>query len=229
MSLNIDLVGHRFGQLLVTEKVGLVNGRTFWRLSCECGKTVERETGALRRKRRPPQSCGCRRLIGNLGRRWKHGHAKRARQPASPTYMAWSSMIARCSKPGLKSYKYYGERGITVCERWHDFANFLEDMGERPEGKSIDRVDVNGNYEPRNCRWATAREQGTNRRCVLMVDGISLKHFAEIHGIPYSSLNRAVRRAGEEPHAAAERLKRCARPSARGPRNAAARRASPQM
>jgi hypothetical protein len=229
MTLNVDLIGQKFGQLTVTEKIGLVNGRTLWRLVCACGQVVERETGALRRKRRPPQSCGCRRHIGALGRRWKHGHSKRARTPPTPTYMAWTSMKARCEKPTHVSWATYGGRGITVCERWQDFSNFLADMGERPDGLSLDRIDVNGNYEPGNCRWATDREQNTNRRTVMLVDGISLKHYAELHGIPYSSLNNAVKRRGEDPREAVERLKLSGRPAARGPRNGGAGRASPQM
>lgn len=128
-------------------------GMTLKAIAVELGATDQGVRGAM--------------LRHGISRREKgyirHGHASNGE--LSPTYRTWRSMMLRCDHPSQDSYQYYGERGITVCDRWRDsFESFLADMGERPDGKSIDRVDVNGNYEPGNCRWATASEQRRNQR-----------------------------------------------------------------
>lgn len=91
---------------------------------------------------------------------FRHGHS----MTRSPTYRSWMSMRTRCNCPTQPKFMRYGGRGIRVCKRWDDFATFLADMGERPEGTSIDRINNDGDYEPENCRWATKAQQLKNRR-----------------------------------------------------------------
>lgn len=99
--------------------------------------------------------------------------------------------MQRCLDKNSYAYAEYGGRGITVCEHWQDFTNFYADMGEKPEGLSLDRIDVNGNYEPSNCRWATASEQVRNRRCavVILVDGVQIRldDYCKQVGIKYGT------------------------------------------
>lgn len=100
---------------------------------------------------------------------YKHGHS--AKTGFSSEYHSWSSMIQRCTNPRRDSWGYYGGRGIKVCDRWlNSFECFLSDMGPRPDGYSLDRIDVNGDYGPENCRWSTAREQARNSRRTILVE-----------------------------------------------------------
>ena len=103
--------------------------------------------------------------------RFKHGKV------GTPAYRSWKYMNTRCHNQNNSRYLDYGGRGIIICERWRTFANFLADMGERPEGKSLDRIDNDGNYEPGNCRWATQVEQNTNARHVRPVVRSDGKHY----------------------------------------------------
>ena len=100
---------------------------------------------------------------------WKHGHARRI-TGLTPTYKSYSVMLSRCLNPKATHYENYGGRGITVCAQWqYSFQHFLDDMGERPEGTTLDRIDPNGNYEPSNCRWADWKQQNNNKRNSVVV------------------------------------------------------------
>ncbi len=109
-----------------------------------------------------------------------------------PIYYTWQSMVSRCTVKNSISYKNYGGRGVTVCKRWMKFENFLEDIGERPEGKSLDRIDNNKGYSKENCRWATAKEQARNKRNTnfFQYEGefMSLPDIADIIGMKISTL-----------------------------------------
>lgn len=100
--------------------------------------------------------------------RSNHGHSKKGR--TNSTYVSWVCMKVRCMNEAHKSYPRYGGRGITICSRWMKYENFLADMGLRPEGFTLDRIDTNGNYEPENCRWASAKQQMDNQRKTVWVE-----------------------------------------------------------
>lgn len=156
-----DLKGRVFGRLTVESLVGILpcekdgHRRARYFCICECGNHIEEWSHVLLSRR--ACSCGCLRTENAI----KQGH-KRATHGLStkPTYRAWQSIKQRCNNPQNKDYPIYGALGIKMCDRWiESFENFLDDMGIRPEGKTLDRKDPNGNYEPRNCRWATWEEQ----------------------------------------------------------------------
>lgn len=158
MPPKVDLLGMRFGRLTVTGDSGIRQGHsTVWICMCDCGNFVHIQGNNLRSGH--SKSCGCLNSELSSARARRHGMSK------TPIWNIWMLMRKRCTDEGDYAYPEYGGRGITVCDRWMEsFDNFYEDMGPRPDGLSLERKDVNGNYEPDNCKWADWSEQSRNMR-----------------------------------------------------------------
>ena len=161
-----DITGQRFGSLIAIEHAGFSQGLAhvaIWKCRCDCG----REQLAYVTKLRSGSTSSCK----ECGyKRISEARKAQGRPLHKPTYNSWKSMRARCTNPESPDYALYGGRGIKVCERWLDFEEFAHDMGTRPDGTSLDRVDTDGNYEPSNCRWSTPLEQANNKRTNVLVE-----------------------------------------------------------
>jgi len=143
-----DLIGMEFGKLRVISYAGVDSSdHSRWNCVCSCGKTSV--TRADKLKSGLAKSCGCGRITHHM--------------TGTKTHDVWVNMIQRCRNKNSKNFHRYGGRGISVCDRWLSFENFLSDMGEKPDGLSIERINNDGNYEPSNCRWATQYDQTQNR------------------------------------------------------------------
>lgn len=169
-----DMLSRRFGSLTVTSEAPRKHPeRRRWVVVCDCGMQFEVDQTHLRSGH--TVSCGCskktlERRAQVSARMTRHG------MRGSPTYKSWYSMIHRCECENATHWDLYGGRGISVCERWHTFENFIADMGRRPAGTTIDRYpNRDGNYEPGNCRWATSTEQNRNRRNNKLSDSLVIE------------------------------------------------------
>jgi len=150
----------------------------------------------------------CSRSCGNTVTSYKHGNGGNDKFTRSSTYRTWNHMLQRCENPKCTAYSNYGAKGITVCEKWHDFKLFLEDMGDRPQGTSIDRIDAKLGYFKENCRWATPKEQCSHlshtRRILFKGEIISLAELSRVTKIPQKTLSYRLDR-GMSPEMAAIR------------------------
>lgn len=181
-----DLTGQRFGKLVAIRISGSVKDNLVWECSCDCGGRTTSQTRHLVRGKK--KSCGC---LG-IGRPTEHG------MRGHPVFTSWKGMKRRCLKPNDEKYPMYGGRGITVCERWMKFKNFKEDMFiSWFEGGSIERIDNNGNYCPENCRWATNKEQSSNRRSNVMIQyqgqEMTMLQWCEKLGLKYGKIRQRLR------------------------------------
>lgn len=161
----------------------------YWSCRCTCG--VVRDVSQHSLRQGTSKSCGCLNREASSMTHKKHGDYK------SPEYKTWQSMLSRCRNQSNPRFNQYGGRGIEVCQRWMDYASFLQDMGRRPSGRhSIDRIDNDKGYEPGNCRWALPHEQMTNRTITRLVeiDGekIPLATLAKKYSIPANTLRARV-------------------------------------
>lgn len=181
-----DYSGQRFGRLMairLIERDLKWNGH-MWLFNCDCGSEKVISIKSVRSGH--TSSCGCLFLENLVDRNTTHGLSEARRRE----YRSWKDMRARCNNPKDSDYSDYGGRGILICERWDDFSLFYSDMGLRPKGLTIDRINVNGNYEPLNCRWASRKTQAnnkrTNRRIAIGSETKTLQEWCRHFGIDHS-------------------------------------------
>lgn len=177
------MIGEKIGRLTVIKIVptGRRAGK-LWRCHCACGSEVNVQESRLRFKTQ--RSCGCLRAKTKFSR--KHGLAR------TPTHLIWVGMRKRCNDRNCSSWPRYGGRGIGYAREWDDFSVFLRDMGEKPEGMTLDRIDNNAGYSKENCRWTGVKQQARNRRSSAVYEGFGLSltiaEWSERLGVPYGTL-----------------------------------------
>lgn len=202
-SLILIIPGQRFGRLTAIQREA--NSRSEkqrWLFRCDCGN--ECIIGIHEIRRGDSRSCGCLRAALTGDRFRAHGKAR------SADYRSWASLIQRCENPKSNGFTNYGARGIKVCDRWQKFNNFYADMGPKPSSNySIDRIDVNGNYEPNNCRWATKHQQLRNMRKnrFVLVCGrmVTIAEAGELTGISVATIRSRLVRGWSPSEAARSR------------------------
>lgn len=198
----INHTGRVYGRLTVLRYIGSLKRRSRWECQCECGNVISVVAQSLLIGQ--TKSCGCYRREVTIERETTHGYSKTA------IYNIWAGIVGRCTNPNNDAYDRYGGRGITVCVGWRSFENFHSDMGERPSKQSIDRINNNGGYwcghcddctsqgHPPNCRWATSKEQGNNRRKLRLLtyknETLTMTHWAERTGLSVLTIFKRLER-----------------------------------
>lgn len=187
-----DLTGQRFSRLTVVSFDGIKKKHTMWNCLCVCGNQCLVDGSSLRESH--TKSCGCYQQEQRHKANRIHGQCK------SRAFKSWTEMLQRCDNPNNKRFSGYGGRGIAVCHRWIKFENFLNDMGDRPAGMSLERKNNDGNYEPSNCKWGTPTEQANNKRTSRFFshDGkrLTVAQWAKHSNQPYVRLHQRLIRYG---------------------------------
>lgn len=202
----LNLLGQKFGRLIVLSEAPSRGRHYYWACACECGRQTTVCTTHLRSGK--IDNCSCKKSERISVKIRTHG------QSHSPEFNSWASMWDRCTNKNNKSYSRYGSRGISVCERWDSFENFLADLGKRPSIKhSLNRLKNDGNYEPGNCTWSTKKEQANNRRSSLyLVFGGSKKtasEWADSLGMSYQTLQSRLQRGWPIDRALTQPIREC--------------------
>lgn len=188
----LDYTGMKFGMLTVLGEADRIGKDRRVIAQCECGNTKVFQINNI--KNGHTKSCGCAKIrAGKI--RATHGHARKG--CINRTYSIYRDMITRCTNKNYKEFHLYGGRGITICDRWmQGYEYFLADMGERPDGLSIDRIDVNNGYSPDNCKWATNHEQANNKRNSAYIEYMGKKQtiaqWAEDIGIKAGTIYKRI-------------------------------------
>jgi hypothetical protein len=203
----IDVIGERFSRLTVIQELPRhiqPNGASLRMVlcKCDCGKDLRATIGNLRSGN--TKSCGCHQVERAIEANTTHGNAPR--KGRSRAYVIWFNMVARCGNEKSTSWPRYGAKGIRVCERWNEFQNFFDDMGDPPPSYSLERKDRLGDYSPQNCEWASriaqARNTSTNVFVSLNGETKTIAEWAEIAGIKYDTLYRRIKQYGMSAEAA---------------------------
>ena len=190
-----DLTNQVFGRLTVIEFAGFGSShKTLWKCKCECGNEITVKSNSLVTGH--TRSCGCLEIETKKKNNLKHGLRN------DPLYPTWLNMRDRCNNPNNSHYKYYGKKGICLCEEWDDFKNFYNWAYSNGyvKGLTIERIDINSNYCPENCKWISMKDQARNKSNTLHVEFggkmITIPEISEITGIKTSTLYSRVRRTG---------------------------------